>query len=346
MPLKVYNINDAEQWDNIVYSFKNFDVYYLSGYVKAFQFHGDGEPYLLYYESDCCRGMNVVMKRDISLVPEFIGKIDCKMFYDIVTPYGYGGWIIEGRETGRLFHEYEKWCQNNNIVSEFVRYHPVLNNYLDSQTFYDVIPLGKTITMDLSSKEMIWANLTSKNRNMIRKAKNAGIRIYHGNFPEVYAQFREIYNATMDKDHAEKYYYFEKAFYSSILNDLFFNSQIFYAELDRKIVAASIILTANGKMNYHLSGSVKDYQHLAPTNLLLYETARWGNENGYKTFHLGGGVGSHEDSLFRFKKSFYRKEPSVYYIGKKIYLHEMYQDLIQLRDEIDENSTYFPKYRS
>ena len=37
MALKVYNINDAEQWDNIVYSFKDFDVYYLSGYVKAFQ---------------------------------------------------------------------------------------------------------------------------------------------------------------------------------------------------------------------------------------------------------------------------------------------------------------------
>ena len=41
--------------------------------------------------------------------------------------------------------------------------------------------------MDRSSKEIIWMNLTSENRNMIRKVKNAGIRIYYGNFPEVYA---------------------------------------------------------------------------------------------------------------------------------------------------------------
>ena len=30
-------------------SFKDYDVYYLSGYVKAFQVHGDGEPLLFYY---------------------------------------------------------------------------------------------------------------------------------------------------------------------------------------------------------------------------------------------------------------------------------------------------------
>ncbi|GAE88919.1 hypothetical protein [Acetivibrio straminisolvens] len=42
------NIDDNNKWDNIVKGFKNFDVYYLSGYVKAFQTHGDGEPKLFF----------------------------------------------------------------------------------------------------------------------------------------------------------------------------------------------------------------------------------------------------------------------------------------------------------
>ena len=44
--LHVYTIEDSEQWDGIVRTFKIYDIYYLSGYVKAFQIHGDGDPLL------------------------------------------------------------------------------------------------------------------------------------------------------------------------------------------------------------------------------------------------------------------------------------------------------------
>ena len=44
--LTVYTLEQADQWDAIVRTFKNYDVYWLSGYVKAFQLHGDGEPLL------------------------------------------------------------------------------------------------------------------------------------------------------------------------------------------------------------------------------------------------------------------------------------------------------------
>jgi Pyruvate/2-oxoacid:ferredoxin oxidoreductase gamma subunit len=36
-------------------------VYYLSGYSKAFQLHGDGEPTLFYYEDSNIKAVNVVM---------------------------------------------------------------------------------------------------------------------------------------------------------------------------------------------------------------------------------------------------------------------------------------------
>lgn len=148
----------------------------------------------------------------------------------------------------------------------------------------------------------------------------------------------------MKKDNAVEYYYFDEAFYNSILEELPFNAQIFYAEYEERIISAAIILACNGYMNYHLSGSDREYNPLAPTNLLLYNVALWGNANGYKSFYLGGGVGSGADSLFKFKRSFYKGELNHFYIGKRIYDEEKYNKLVSLRS--DNNSNYFPKYRA
>ena len=110
------------------------------------------------------------------------------------------------------------------------------------------------------------------------------------------------------------------------------------------MIAASIMLFANGRMNYHLSGSVREYSTFAPTNLLLYTAALWGCENGYKTLYLGGGVGSGEDSLFKFKRSFFKGDLHHFYIGKRIFIRERYDELLAKRTNI-ENKGYFPEYR-
>lgn len=344
--LTVYTLEQSEQWDAAVRSFCEYDTYWLSGYVKAFEIHGDGTPLLFYYEGENLRGINVVMKRDVSKDSHFKGKLAPDTYFDFATPYGYGGWLIEGANKEELFLAYEAWCREHSVISEFVRFHPVLKNHEYSVDHYDVVPLGLTVSIDLSSPETIWENFTSKNRNVIRKAQKNGVMIRRGNSIELYEAFREIYNQTMDKDEADSYYYFSPAFYESVCKDLSQHAQLFYAELDGKMIAASIMLFTNGRMNYHLSGSLREYSSLAPTNLLLYEAALWGCENGLKTLYLGGGVGSGEDSLFKFKKSFYRgEELPQFYIGKKILNQEKYEELLGKRDVLPD-SGFFPKYRA
>ena len=286
-----------------------------------------------------------MMKRDIAKDNHFNKVIPEGKYFDFSCPYGYGGWLVEGDDSEKLFDEYEKWCVNNGIISEFVRFHPVIGNHRYSERNYTVVALGNTVSMDLSSPEIIWKNIHSKNRNMIRKAKKNGISIYSGRYPEIFRVFREIYNTTMDKDNADAYYYFGEDFYYSILNDLPYNAQVFYAVYEGKTIAASIMLTANGYMNYHLSGSIKEYSCMAPSNLLLYEAALWGNANGCKSLYLGGGVGSGEDSLYKFKKAFYKPDDlKKFRIGKKIFIHEKYYELLSFREPIE--SGYFPKYRA
>ena len=342
--LKVLSLEQSEQWDTIVRSFREYDVYWLSGYVKAFYLHGDGDPLLFYYDGGDTRGINVVMKRDVSKDVRFSGKIPESRFFDFSTPYGYGGWLIEGDDTNGLFLDYELWTKKNGIISEFVRFHPLIRNHEKCCGFYDVVQLGEVVHMELSSPEAIWNNITSKNRNMIRKAIKNEVKVYNGRFPRIIDEFRLMYNKTMDKNNAEKYYYFNPDFYASILDDLPHNAQIFWAEKDDLIIDAAIILTANGRMNYHLSGSLYEYRSYASGNLILFKAALWGYANGCRTFYLGGGVGSDNDSLLRFKKSFNKDESCRFYIGKRVFDPEKYDELVNMREL--PNSEFFPRYRA
>ena len=342
--IRIYGINQAQQWDETVKGFVEYDVYYLSGYVKAFHIHGDGDPFLLYYEGDGLRAIYVYMRRPTAI----------KGVYDSVTPYGYGGVLFEGdasEEKRQVFwKEYLAKMEEEHIVDNFVRYHPVLKNAVPMKAISNVIDLGKTIAFDLTSPEVIWENIISKNRNMIRKAEKNGIEIHHGKDLELFKDFRRIYNATMDKDNAEEYYYFGDKFYESIHNDLNDNYEMFYAVLNGEIIAMSIMLFANKQMHYHLSGSMIEYRNLAPSNLLLYKAALWGCEYGYKTFHLGGGVGSGEDNLYKFKAAFNKNSDYQFSIGKQIFNQEKYDELVKIRRESDasfnESSHFFPLYRA
>lgn len=143
--IKKYGINQAGAWDGVVKSFARHDVYYLSGYVKAFQIHGDGDPQLLYYEADGLKAIYVYMKR----------KTAIEGYYDSVTPYGYGGVLFDGDTSEQnlqvFWKAYVEKMKEEGIVDNFVRYHPVLANAIPMKQISTVIDLGKTIAFDLDS---------------------------------------------------------------------------------------------------------------------------------------------------------------------------------------------------
>ena len=342
--IRLFDLSQSQEWDATVSSFTEHDVYYLSGYVKAFHIHGDGRPQLLFYEADGLKAIYVYMKR----------KTEIEGYYDCITPYGYGGVLFEGDTSEQNFQafwkEYVEKMKGEGIVDNFVRYHPVLANAVPMKSISNVIDLGKTIAFDLASPEVIWENIISKNRNMIRKAEKNGVSIEHGKGMDLLDQFRTIYNATMDKDQAEAYYYFKRPFYESLDSDLKNNYEMFYAMYEGKPIAMSIMIFANDRLNYHLSGSDIEYRNLAPSNLLLYKAALWGYEHGFKTFHLGGGVGSGEDNLYKFKAAFNKNSNFQFSIGKEIFDQKKYDELVALRAKQDAafnpESKFFPLYRS
>lgn len=352
--LSIIKINEKEKWNEIVRSFDNYDIYYLSNYVEAFQLHGDGEPLLFYFEHNNMKAINVVMKRDISKDNRFIDTLPSNTFFDLATPYGFGGFLLEGNiseENINVLDEvYNAICQKEGIISEVVRFHPVLRNYESLNQMYDISSLSKTITIEMDSIEQVQKNIAKSNKYKIRKSKKSGVEIYSDWNYNLMEEFITLYISTMKNNDATDYYFFNKDFYMNVLEELENHANIFYATYENRKIAMAIILRSNNQLHYHLSALDRDFGHLRPMNLLIYEAACWGLEQGYNTFHLGGGLGSREDSLYEFKRSFNQNSSTVFKLGKKVFLKDEYEQLLDIRknkfsqQELKKN--YFPEYRS
>ena len=253
---RIYTIKDHKAWDEKVVSFPNHDIYYLSGYLKAFEIHGDGEPILVYYESEGVRGICAYMLRDL-VDEKWTEDLQNGDLRDVVTPYGYGGWLMDGdcseEKLNGFWKEYEAFMKEQKIVCAFTRWCPWLKNQETMRGHSNIIDLGNTIFIDTTTVDGIMENIKSKDRSTIRKAVKNDITVELSDDPSLFNEFIEIYNGTMLKDNAEEYYFFKQEFYESIINDLKGKWLMATARWEDKIIAMSIMLFCNGRVHYHLS---------------------------------------------------------------------------------------------
>ncbi|MDR1253675.1 MAG: GNAT family N-acetyltransferase [Oscillospiraceae bacterium] len=351
MTFEIIKKENHSKWLEITERFSKKDVYYLNAYVSALTLHGDGEPLFAYYRDENCEIGYVVMKQDIADAPEFRGYLAKEQLFDFSTPYGYGGFLYEGQVTNSSLHSFfaslQEYCVENRIVSQFIRFHPLLQNQKFVEKFCNILKHKSTIYMDTTSPEKIMENMTSKNRNMVRKAMNSEINIDFDKGENLDA-FLKIYNETMDANQANSYYYFDKTYFRYLIENLKDNFLFFHARHQGEIISSAIILFNAHSAHYHLSGTKRDFRNLAPGNLLLYKVAVWAAEHGISKFHLGGGI-NQGDNLFAFKKSFNKNGHLDFYIGSNIFMEDKFSYLIELREKIDNhfdcNNKFLIQYR-
>ena len=282
--LEIVNVDDVQRWNSIVKKYRNWDIYYLNEYAVSFQIHGDGTPILLNYENENEHFCYVVMKRDIAQDPRFMKNLKEHEYYDFETPYGYGGPLtdsaISARSERDFYREITDFAKEEGVVSQFVRFHPLLNNYNLLPEVFETRYMHKTVYIDTSSNDIIMSNMDTKNRNMVRKAIKNGVTIERRPITD-YNAFIPIYKETMLRDNASEYYYFGEEYYEK-QKDMSENSCIFYAIVDNKPIAAAIVYYNENYMHYHLAGTRSEYRKFSPSNLLLYEAACWASDRGIK----------------------------------------------------------------
>lgn len=345
MPITVYTIDQNQEWDAVVRSFESYDVYYLSGYAKAFQIHGDGEPILFYYDNGMTRAINVVMKRDIAKSEPFIDKILLNTWFDISTPYGYGGFLIEGEGYEEVDKAYDSFCKDNGFISEFVRF----NLFNDYRSYYSGLMETHTRnvvrTLEMPFDEMLM-NFEHKVRKNLRKANKAELEVEIDETGKRLDDFLEIYYGTMDRTDAKDNFFFSRNFFET-LNEMKDNYIYIHVLHEKKIISTELVLYGAENCYSFLGGTNRDYFDLRPNDFLKYEIIKWAKEKGLKRFVLGGGYGA-DDGIFRYKKSFAPDGVCDFYIGKKVIDKEKYKSLVEIRNQefdFDMNTLFFPMYR-
>lgn len=291
------------------------------------------------------------MKQDIQNSQQFNNLLNPEEYFDLETPYGYGGPLTDNKiiskETQlRFLQELTNYCLENNIVSQFIRFHPILDN---QNILSDVISnkyLRDTIFIDTTNFDSIMNNMDSKNRNMVRKAVKNNVKIICKPITE-YNVFFKMYTETMARNKAADYYTFKEDYFKS-LESLADNAMIMYAMHDGLVIGGAIMFFNNNYMHYHLAGSFSEFRQYSPSNLLLYEAAVWANKHGIKKLHLGGGM-EPDDSLFGFKKQFNKNGRLPFTVGRTIFNDKAYSKLLHLRKEndssFDENNSFMIQYR-
>lgn len=343
--IKEIGIEEQDRWDKIVRSFPDYDVFYLSGYSKAFmrETPKNGIPILLYYEDGKDRAINVVFQRDVAKDENLNGKIEERKYYDLITPYGYGGFWGHISNWETLNQTYTEYCLANHYVCEFVRFELFADYYAhyNGETETRTHNIIRSLNMPL---EEMWMDFKQKVRKNVKKANSYNLECIIENTNAHLEDFLQIYYSTMDRTDANNEYYFSRQFYED-LNEMRNNIMYFYAVFKGKIVSAELVIYGSDNCYSYLGGTDKEFFNVRPNDFLKFEIIKWAKGKGLKNFVLGGGYGA-DDGIYQYKLCLAPHGQKDFYIGRKIFDQASYDILVALRSGEDLNDKYFPLYRS
>ncbi len=328
------------------------DIYFSPEYARLYEAHENAKAEAFVHESGFGRVAHVFLRRPVpyGLIP---GE-----WYDIATPYGYGGPAIERCEPGReeeLIASYaaawEAYCADTRIVSEFIRFHPLIQNQRQFCGLYRLEGKRTTVGIDLRG-DFYMDEYTVRCRRHLKKAERLGVAIEFdmtGADAGADAEaFYHVYTETMKKLSASGYYYFGAGYIEQIFKS--FPHQCFFVHARHKgdIVASSLFLAGGEYLHYHLSGTLPEFLGLCANNAIMHAAAQWGKREGRTVLHLGGGASAApDDSLLTFKKSFSKNGLFEFYRGYRIADVVAYQRLTDaVRHLAGFDEEYFPAYRS
>jgi len=119
-----------------------------------------------------------------------------------------------------------------------------------------------------------------------------------------------------------------------------------------KPISTELIIVNENVMHSFLGGTISDYFNLRPNDFLKIEIIKWGLQNNMNYYALGGSR-KDEDSLYKYKKSFFPKDKDVIFdTGRKIINNTLYQKLMSkltedkalIKNSIKDINVYFPLY--
>jgi hypothetical protein len=255
-------------------------------------------------------------------------------YHDISGAYGYNGPI--GVAEDSLFldgfnKELQEHLRESNVVTEFVRYCPIIDNRR-FHTYTKQFDVLDNVYIDLSrGLNHVWdESFSYRVRKTTRKGESYGLKtsLFRGSeIDEEHLQiFFEIYNSTMHRNNADSFYFFDFGFFQGLkenLGEMLLLSITFYQDTP---ISTELILLGDELAYGFLGGTLSEYYQYKANTFQRWELLKYLEPRGYKKYSMGGGA-SRNDSIYDFKMSFAKGCENPFFIGTHVHLPDVYADI-------------------
>mgnify|MGYP001027549847 CR=1 FL=1 len=322
------------------------DFHHLPAFVELEAKGSDGEAGALYIERDNGALLLPLIFRQ---VPAHLG-LDAR---DAISPYGYPCPLIRGEQPetlSALIEQVPKALKEAGLISAFIRLHPLLANPLRTMAEVgEVIRHGPTVWIDMrESVEEMWRQTRGSDRNRMNKLRRQG---YAARIDATWSKvdaFVALYNETMSYLDASAGYFYERAYFEALRDALDGRLHLCLVEdPEGEVVSAGVFSEIGPIVQFHLSGTRQDHRRTSPSRLMIDHMRRAMKERGCERFHLGGGVGAAEDSLFEFKRGFSQERAEFHswrVIGDEAG-YDAAEKAAKAAGACIEDGLFFPSYR-
>jgi len=353
--MRIIDCTDTRQWQTILDRGTTYDFYHTATY-NAMEAHRNGYQAVLfvYEESEAVVAFPLIL-RPLTMLDGL--RESFEGYYDATSVYGYPGPVSNQDWANRAFFErfgrvLDRQLNQMHVIAAFSRLHPLIQNDA-GLTIGEVVTLGETVSINLALPVDEQFRLFRKShRYEIRKARAADVTVVHDAQWEHYEDFIALYLATMRRVNADAHYHLNQLYFDQLRIALGEKLHLFAARRGGRVISAALFTLVNGLVEYHLSGSSIEELNYAASKLVIDEARRWATAQGATVLHLGGGLGSHNDSLFLFKSGF-SPQRHAFRIWRYVVDPAQYASAVQQRRAWlsrrgfrFSQEDYFPTYRS
>jgi hypothetical protein len=340
------------------------DFFHTAAYHHSSQESGEGEAWLAVYgDRDRFLAWPYLLRR-IGVVeePGLSGLRDVTSAYGYVGPLAYGC-SEDDAFLGEAWNALVQFWRNQDVVSVFTRFHPLLGNHRLAERFASSDPtlgaspglsfMGQTVAIDLLSPvQEVWKNYKRPLRQHIQRAERSGLVSTPDPAWNRLDDFMGLYHSTMQRNCAAPFYFFSAEYFQRLRYALNSHGSLMVTHAGDQVASAGLLIEYGGIVTAHLAASNDAFYGVSPCKTLLHDAHLWARQRGNRFFHMGGGRGARaDDPLFRFKAEF-SEQHHPYFTGRWILDEERYGLLAdrcagkaaQAGCELDPE--YFPVYRA
>jgi len=308
---------DAERWTSLINQLDPGlrDIHFLPEYSRIYQDAYGFKSLLAYFHSADGFVIQPFVRRSLGNLPFLRDDADAGRFSDIANVYGFGGPVGAPQGRGAIlyptfFEHFSRWCNDENIASEFTCLHPLIaveqrsliSEIFDTKYEKDVV----VINLEQSEVELL-GGLRKGHRSSVTRARRSGVEIEAVEPSKSnLALFTEMYEETMRRRQAAARWFLPSDFFLTTVRNLGADrTTLLMATVEKKLESACLLMHDFGTAYYHFAATFSQHPELGVNNLMVFEAALRLKAAGFRVLHLGGGVSSKpDDSLLLFKAGF------------------------------------------